>query len=350
MRRLAWASLVLCAVVAPAHPPEFWTIGLLQTPGESRALAISHHGRYVTGVATSDDGVEAFRFDYTTFSLTALGDLDGGAFSSTGLSVNNVGRVVGWGTTAQGPEAALWRTNVALPLGTLPGHSGSVAVGVERTTELAVGSSLGPDGPRAVVFDGGTVTSLAGDPSGKPGSGALGVSERGAVIVGWSEGALGPEATAWVNRKPLSLGSVFGGDFTSVATAISQAGNIITGQASTAFGRQAFICPLGGKMRAIGDLKGGPVESYATAINGGGSMIVGWGTTPNGREAFVWDRALGMRRLIDACRFEWGLGQRVTNWTFVEATGISGNGKSIVGWGIHPLGFVCGFLIHTGDD
>jgi hypothetical protein len=64
---------------------------------------------------------------------------------------------------------------------------------------------------------------------------------------------------------------------------------------------------------------------------------VGWGYTASGQEAFLWDSANGMREL-DQVLTTLGLGPQLAGWDLYAATGISADGKVIVGWGTNPSG------------
>jgi len=60
---------------------------------------------------------------------------------------------------------------------------------------------------------------------------------------------------------------------------------------------------------------------------------VGRGASASGDEAFIWDASNGMRNLVDVLVNDFGLD--LTGWSVREATGISDDGLSIVGYGYH---------------
>ncbi len=72
------------------------------------------------------------------------------------------------------------------------------------------------------------------------------------------------------------------------------------------------------------------------ATSGDGSIVVGTGTTDTGSEAFVWDRLNGMRNFRDLLVSNGGVD--LTGWILRAATGISDDGRTIVGWGENPDG------------
>jgi uncharacterized membrane protein len=91
-------------------------------------------------------------------------------------------------------------------------------------------------------------------------------------------------------------------------------------------------------MVGLGDLPGGLFSSVATDLTGDGSAVVGMGRTGSAAvfEAFYWTEDLGMVNLQ-----EWLMGNGVTNltgWSLTSAQGISEDGKTIVGYGVNPLG------------
>ena len=74
----------------------------------------------------------------------------------------------------------------------------------------------------------------------------------------------------------------------------------------------------------------------ALGVSEDGSVVVGYGNSANGNEAFIWNSSQGMRNLKQVLTNDYGL--NLTGWTLSEATGISADGLSIVGWGINPSG------------
>jgi hypothetical protein len=66
--------------------------------------------------------------------------------------------------------------------------------------------------------------------------------------------------------------------------------------------------------------------------------VVGIGNAGNSSigEAFIWNSSQGMRSLQAVLTNDYGL--NLTGWTLSEATGISADGLSIVGFGLNPSG------------
>jgi uncharacterized membrane protein len=95
-------------------------------------------------------------------------------------------------------------------------------------------------------------------------------------------------------------------------------------------------------MEGLGDLSGGTFHSIAFDVSADGAIVVGFGNTAQGSEAFIWDATNGMRNLksvlVAAGR------QEVERWRLTEATGISADGRIIVGNGTNPNGQTEGWI------
>ena len=95
-------------------------------------------------------------------------------------------------------------------------------------------------------------------------------------------------------------------------------------------------------MIGLGDLPGGDVNSFAFDASENGSVIVGFGfgcteicATLGQAEAFIWDKVNGMRSLKAVLLSE---GDDVSGWILERASGVSADGRIIVGSGINPAG------------
>jgi probable HAF family extracellular repeat protein len=215
-------------------------------------------------------------------------------------------------------RAFRWANGRGTDLGTLAGHTGSQAFGLNHAG-LAVGYSTGPGGARAVVWPrGGAIQALAvpagagatraygvntpGDVVGSAGTGisrqALLWSAGGApVILATPSGAVGAEAVA-INAKkevvgyaidldgrrralrwspgapPQQLATLPGAD-TSAALGINNAGDVV-GMSAIAHGTRAVLWPSGGAVNDLNDLVlglSGAVLLQAVAINANGAIL-----------------------------------------------------------------------------
>jgi uncharacterized membrane protein len=95
-------------------------------------------------------------------------------------------------------------------------------------------------------------------------------------------------------------------------------------------------------MVGLGDLPGGIFGSEAFGVSADGSVVIGQGRSASGNEAFLWNSLNGMRSLEDVLVNDFGLD--LTGWRLTEATGISDDGRTIVGRGFTPDGFDEGWI------
>jgi probable HAF family extracellular repeat protein len=219
------------------------------------------------------------------------------------------------------------------------------------------------------------------------GSGRLingyGVSDDGSVVVGTS--GTSPGAFRWTQATGMvPLGALAAGQ-DSYGSAVSSDGSVVIGSAATAGGgQQAFRWTVGTGMRGLGYVPGGGTSySVATDLSADGSVVVGQGggllrafrwTAAGGivdlgllsgyREAaahavsadgavvvggafnrddvptyraVIWDAEHGARDLASILTDELGLD--LAGWNLRGATGISDDGRVIVGSGVNPQGF-----------
>lgn len=96
-------------------------------------------------------------------------------------------------------------------------------------------------------------------------------------------------------------------------------------------------------MVGLGDLAGGQFSSEPFGLTPDASVIVGFGNTAQGSKAFIWDATDGMRNLKNLLVAA-GL-QAVEERRLTEATGISADGRIIVGNGTHPSGQTEGWVV-----
>jgi uncharacterized membrane protein len=209
------------------------------------------------------------------------------------------------------------------------------------------------------------------------------VSDDGSVIVGTFADSLPFEAFRWTQGTDRVGLDTLPGDPQSFGEAVSGDGSIVVGRTN----HEAFRWTQQEGMLGLGDLQNAPatVVSEAYGISADGVYVVGgarndadedepfrWDTVtemsglgpcpaelggfvagadvsadgsvvvgpPSGAgdpsRAFIWDEKNGCRLLQDALTSEFGLD--LSGWTLVGATGISDDGRTIVGYGENPLG------------
>jgi probable HAF family extracellular repeat protein len=261
----------------------------------SQAFGVSQDGSVIVGpIINFDNGVQAQGFRWTQETgIVGLGDLPGGTFSSTALGVSNDGSVIaGNSNSFNGGEAFRW---------------------TQETGMQALAALSG----ETVFF------------------GVRGISGDGSVIVGGN--AQG--AVRWTQEEgTVGLGYIPGGELIpgarSRAEDASSDGSVIVGFSSSPNsinGFEAFRWTEDTGMVGLGILGNNNSSSVAEAVSADGSVIVG---RSNG--AFIWDEINGMRNLQQVLINEFGLD--LTGWQLLGATGISDDGKTIVGQGTNPSG------------
>ncbi len=335
-------------------------------------------------------------------AFLALGDLDGGAFTSGATAISRDGTtVVGQSESASGPEAMRWQEATGMVgLGALPSTSfTSIAYGVSADGSVVVGAShsSNTDCPgrfdEAFLWTADAGMSGLGDLStGCFFSAAYGVSADGLWVVGTATNALSNTAASWTsaggwNDYGLAQGadnsssiatvtpdhSTFAGTYRIDATSEYQAirissggleligdldggitfaafnatsddGSVLVGFGTSASGTEATRWTADAGLLALGDLPGGNDFSTAGAVSPDGTLIVGTGTTDAGTEAAFWNSSAAISPLATVLA---GHGVAVpSGWSLTSATGIAVNGAvvSITGSGTNPNGDPEAFL------
>jgi probable HAF family extracellular repeat protein len=235
------------------------------------------------------------------YKVVALGAGPG----SYATAVNNAGQVAGRLIPVAGDHAFLYSNGVLTDLGTLPGYEGSLALGINKASQV-VGTSfgLGKLG-RAFVYSGGTMRDIGTLAGGT--TAAMDINDAG-DIVGYS--VLQQHFQfAFLYRDGLmrNLGSLPGSD-RSVALAINNKGEIAgssgVGQSEGPNGNRAHaVLWKHWHIRDLGTLGG--LNSYGQDINERG-QVVGYSTFAGGDGpdqvygGFIWSK--GKMRNIGAPR------------------------------------------------
>ncbi|MEN6335276.1 MAG: PEP-CTERM sorting domain-containing protein [Phycisphaerales bacterium] len=344
-------SFVLCLSASSLWAASFRALGDL--PGgdySSQACAISGDGGVVVGISTSALGQEAFRWTLTG-GMQNLGDLAGGGFYSKANAVSYNGDVVvGTSSSALGDEEAFrWTQATGMTgLGGLSGGSLSRGLGVSGDGVTIVGQSVSGSGFEAFRCTSALDMRGLGDlPGDHFESGAYAASSNGSVIAGYGTGPGGDDrahlAFRWTESGGMANLGFLAGGIGSIAYDIAADGTIV----GMAYGLPElpppnnFTCVAfrqlpGGDMVSLGDLAGGVTDTRAFGVSGDGRTVVGYGYSDRGQEAFIWDETHNMRSLQSVLISDYSLD--LDGWRLQVAQGISDDGMTIVGWGTNPVG------------
>jgi probable HAF family extracellular repeat protein len=345
------AALTACILCPPASvAATFEGLGGLQGgAGSLRASDVSADGRVVVGDSESPLGRQAFRWtaDTGTVGMGFLPGAGGDSFSyAYGVSAD--GRVIVGGSSfepnqADITEAFRWTAGTGMVgLGDLPGgtfESGAARVSADGSVITGFSSSvLAPSLGEAFVWS---------EATGMVGLGVLGgneilasrahdISADGSTAVGWSS-SYGIEAFRWrQDAGMVGLGDLPGGLSDSRARATTADGSIVVGSSSAGPGgpRSFRWTAETGMTFLIPALPPGWSLEMAWDVSADGSVVVGRGGGGGDDFPYIWDEVNGMRKLTDVL-VALGLGPELAGWDLFEATAVSADGSTVVGWGYH---------------
>lgn len=313
-------------------------------------------------------------------TFTVLGHLPGQTSSSASAVSADGSTVVGSSSSLGGSFAIRWtRAGGMENLGVLPGSSGSAAAGVSADGSVVVGTCAALNGTDDLAFRWTRANgmqdlgALPGDTSAAP----YAVSADGSVIVGRSgRSGMRPRPFRWTSAHGMQAlatppGAVFIG-----ANAISADGLVVVGQSQGPYPDPFHLVRwIGdGGVEDLGSIGSGYVYGWVTGVSADASTIVGSsGDSPDENVGFRWTCASGFQNLFTwypngvsgdgatlvgsqrsdnysyALLWDPTMGPTVLNrylpWLGIDlmglrldaATGISANGRTIVGNGEHGL-------------
>jgi len=310
----------------------------------SEALAISDDGRVVVGRSSSAHSSEEGFYKIAADTLVPLLGSGGVHVTSEPPSLTPLGDVIAGRVSTGSLQAARWTATtgwVALP--DIPGGDfASQVLGISADGSVLVGWGASPAGYEAARWVNGNVIAMGDLAGGFHNSAAAQVTADGGIIVGTGYSAAGAEVFRWSSTTGMvGLGEIPGGEYYSEPFGMTPDASVIVGKAGTSQGTEAFRWTAQG-FQPLGDLPNGIFESIALDVSANGATVVGLGTTDLGPEAFVWDATNGMRRLKDVLLAA-GV-TAVTEWQLTEATGISADGKTIIGNATNPTGNTEGWI------
>jgi probable HAF family extracellular repeat protein len=354
---------IIVAVSSATAGPNFALLGRLPNAAptnkfSSSASGVSNDGKVVVGMAQSVLGLEAFRWTPST-GIVGLGDDPAGAFGSRATAVSGNGQVIVGGVTtnvvsyqtgARWTESTGWQNlpflsnSVSFPFLSpiAVSEDGSIIGGTGRITTGNVGF-------RYTAADGFTTTGhLATVDSGS----MSGMSGDGRVIIG-SSGNNGPtqQAYRWTQADGIQAINGLSGRPTRSADAISNDGRVVVGTLAGPPTVSTFLWTEG---VGIEDLGRFPVTNdfvRVLDVNQDGTILIGEvGNSPTGfgaQYAVLWTRQDGFRYLQDVATQD--LGIELGDWRLASASGISPDGRWIVGAAENSLGNREAFLLHVPE-
>ncbi len=324
----------------------FTGLGFLPGLTASRAYGISADGNYVVGASSIAGSVnyQGFRWSLQN-GMESLGVAPGGTVSEAFAASAN-GSVIAARSPAPYPpgtfgtaRAAVWtQTTGMVSLGNYSNfivtYSTQGATGISADGGTIIGDARQSGDNRSYGYlwtsSGFRTLAIFGNGSGAH---ATGISASGLRVVGDSSTSSGLRAVRWDVSQgtgaigAISLGTLPGGIY-SDAEAISLDGQTIVGHGNT----NGVVVPWrwteSGGMVSLG-LPAGATEARATAVNGDGSVVVGHSGNFTS-SAFMWTPATGA---VDLNVYLRTLGIDLTGWTLNKATGVSGDGRVIAGFG-----------------
>ena len=303
-----------CTGSGQCAPKLFEGLGVLPPDytDSSYANGVSSDGSTVVGEVDGEAGEVTSAFKWT--KSTGMTLLPGP--NTVALAISSAS-VVG---SATGQWAISWTGTTENDLFNYQGNNTypSVARAVSANGSTIVGSGNGVNGTKAVrwVATSSYTAQLLHPETAYSYSEAFGVSSDGSIIVGNTSAG----AFRWTSTSGLVL---LPGGTTAGANAISADGTVVVGGNSS-----------GSAVRWVGSASASPLgstQAQAMAVNRDGTVIVGF-TGSTTTDAFVWDTTNGMRSLATVLT---NAGADVSAWTLNQATGVSSDGKVIVGNGSH---------------
>jgi probable HAF family extracellular repeat protein len=329
-RLVLGVAAVLCVGVAglstSSHAQNFEGLGFAAGYNSSRADGVSADGSVVVGlsgpqVVGSD---QASRWTAAT-GMVGLGFVPPATGTSWALAVSGDGSTV-VGNSGSPDQAFRWTASGGMVgLGFLPTGGSSVANAVNADGSVVVGGGAttvnGMGTQLAYRWTSSTGMVALGTLPGMQNSIANGVSANGNVVVGNSDCTncvSNPQAFRWTASSGMVGLGFLSGQTSSNASAISANGNVIIGNS----GGDA-VSWIGGTINDLGAFT-------ANAVNADGSVIVGTGIG-----ADIWTQANGLMSVQDLLIVD---GVNLTGWELQATTGVSADGRVLVGFGIDPQG------------
>ncbi len=335
------------ALSSPAALADFQGLGDIPGgPYDSAANAVSADGLVVVGRGDDGDGNKAFR--WTATGIESLGI--SGSNEATGVSGDGSVIVGSFSTGNNHREAFRWTTSGYIGLGTA-GYTYSYAQDVSADGSTIVGGVWGAGQRRGFVWTSADGMRLLDSlPGGRPESYAEAVSADGTIAVGEAYELSGtPQAVRWdvATGAATGLGHLPGSTGASYANDLTPDGSVIVGWGNNSIGdAEAFRWTEAGGMTGLGGLPGFE-RTFAFAVSADGSVIVGRASAIEVDDdmAFYWTQSGGMQSL-ESWLSENGVD--IGTWQLDEASDVSADGGTVVGYGTNPDGDSEAFIARAG--
>ncbi len=306
---------------------------------------VSADGNVVVGRSRNIWG-SYYAFRWEDGNMVGLGNLPGGGAASCAYGVSADGAVVvGVGRSANGNEAFRWEDGNMVGLGSLDSNTDSEAQAVSADGSVVVGFSRLDANYQAFRWTQESNMVRIGD---KTTSRGYGVSDDGQVVVGLMSGFSPYHAFRWtVDGNVMSdLGDLPGGPNWSEAFGVSGDGEVVVGMSGSSprGWDEPFRWTLESNvMTGLGRIGVGNDFSSAYDVSADGELVVGVCEQDTFEVmASVWTEANGMRELKQILLDD---GVDLSGWyTLEEATGVSDDGTTIVGWGKNADGNFEGWI------
>lgn len=344
-RRLALAFTACLAVTG--HTAFITPLGFLPGgSGSATATDVSNSGNAAIGYSPGPNGFEAFLWT-PLVGMQGLGDLPGGGFTSYANGVTADGAKVVGQATPSTTYGFQWTSGSGMSQingiqgGTMTysicngvSDDGSVIVGVTNSLAFGIRATIWRNGGLGVIQD--------DLPTGSTFSEAMGVSGNGLYTCGWSATSTGNDGALWGPTGLVHLPDLAGGPTDARARAASDDGRTVVGRgwdanSNTAVRWVNFGTP---QLLAPSTISSPGFNSEAMDCSANGGVIVGQAYFPQGG-AFIWTLATGM---LDLRQVLTAQGIDMTSWSiFSNAVGVSSDGATIVGNGIHN-GVITGYF------
>lgn len=329
---LAFVTAAGMAMGAQAQP-SFTGLGGLPGGSEgSRANGVSADGRVVVGTANGSPGT-TLAFTWTAAAgMVALPILDGAPGIYRGQAISGDGQVaVGVAMAGSAYRASNWQ-------------SGDEPAYLPGATNLSTATSVSYDGSVVAGRQGGNQAAIwtvngimeLGNLPGATSSFAHAVSADGQVVVGRSAGLATSGAFRWTDAGGMQpIGSPSDTYRLTVAYSVSADGQTLGGGGDGLGGAGAAIWTEGDGVTMLGPRPAGTYGGWVSEMSADAGVLgINALQSGTGRAiAVLWTPGRGQELLSDVLTQRCGLD--LTGWHLSEVGGISADGRTIVGTGVH---------------